>query len=423
VWYTNSVFFFLLILITSCTTGEYNNVPTFTVSYTNFENSITIDGFVEPLMTSVVVCPVHTDGIITYLVEDGAYVQEGEIICKIEFQALQTDYENMQVYLENAEAFLNKTKADLELQYAILEAQVESNNVNTKIAELDSLQLIYSPPNLRKIKELELEKAAVQKKQFDKKLEALDIINQSEIRRLELQNQRLSNRIKSLKERLDALNVKSPKDGLAMISINRVTGLKNQVGDPIWSNMPILTIPELSEMKIKINASETDFKYINVGDSIVYTFDAMPENKAWGKILLKSPIGTPYKRGSKVKIFEVEASVDSVISMPVPGYTAFCRIILTEVKDTLVIPQVAIFEEDSLKFVYVKNKKGFDMRQVSTGLSSSKEIIVESGLRENEVVSLIKPDPSDIRKKVLLEQKMVQAENQTIVEENNDNEL
>ena len=398
---SNSSFFILLILFASCTSDNDKDVPVFAVSYVNFENSITIDGFVEPLRTSVVLCPSNTNGVITYIVEDGTYVREGDIICKIEFQELQTNYENLLIELENAKAVLNKTKADLDLQYAILDAQVENNNVNTKIAGLDSLQLIYSPPNIRKIKELELEKAAIQKKQFDTKLEALDVINKSEIRRRELQIQRLVNRIQSLKDRLDALDVRAPKDGLAMIANNRATGLKNRIGDPVWNNMPLLTIPELSGMKIKINAPETDFKYINIGDSVVFTFDAMPGNIAWGKIRMKSPVGTPYKRGSKVKFFEIEATIDSVLTMPAPGYTANCRIIMTEVKDTLVIPQVAVFEEDSLKFVYVKNKKGFEMRQISTGLSSSKEVIVTSGLKENEVVSLIKPDPSRVKNKKL----------------------
>jgi len=375
------------------------DVPVFTVSHKNFENSLTITGFVEPVKTSTATCPPNIQGTITYLIDDGTYVHEGDTVCKIEVQELQTDYEDQLIELEKAKAGLNKTKADLTMQYALLEAQVENNNANTKIAQLDSLQLLYSPPNIRKIKELQLKKATIQKLQYDNKLKALDIINQSEIKRLELRISRIANRIRTLKERLDALNVKAPKSGLAIITPNYATDLKNQVGDVVWSNMLLVSIPELSEMKIRMRASETDYKYINVNDSVVYTFDAMPGNEARGKIKIKSPIGSPYKRGSKVKLFDIEASIDSVIAMPAPGYTANCRIIMQEIKDTLVVPQVAVFDEDSLKVVYVKNKNGFEMRQVQTGLSSSKEVIITSGLKENEVVALTKPNESLIKSK------------------------
>jgi hypothetical protein len=75
---------------------------------------------------------------------------------------------------------------------------------------------------------------------------------------------------------------------------------------------------------------------------------------------------------------------------------------MKEIKNTLVIPLVTIFEEDSLRVVYVKNRKGFEMRQISTGLSSSKEVIVTSGLNEKDEVALIKPSLSQIKDKILL---------------------
>jgi hypothetical protein len=103
-----------------------------------------------------------------------------------------------------------------------------------------------------------------------------------------------------------------------------------------------------------------------------------------------------------VKFFDIEATIDSVLSMPAPGFTANCRIILKEVKDTLVIPLVSIYEEDSLKVVYVKNRKGFEMRQIATGLSSSKEIIVTSGLKEKDEIALTKPVSSSINNKIFL---------------------
>jgi multidrug efflux pump subunit AcrA (membrane-fusion protein) len=395
-------FIVLLILLSACHSEGGKNIPTYTVSRANFENTLFVDGFTEPVRTANATCPPYIEGIVTYLVEDGVHVKEGDTVCIVEVQELQTNYDQMLIDLENAQAGLNRIKADLSSQYALLEAQVRSNEAETSIARLDSLQIKYSTPNQTKIKELELSRVTIEKERYEKKLQALAFIQQSEIRRRELEIQQFVNRIESVKSQLDALTVKAPKSGLAIRAVYRMTGKKLQVGDMIWHLMPLVIIPDLSEMKVKIKAPEVDYKYINIDDSVVYTFDAMPDNSAWGKVTIKSPVGQPYKEGAKVKFFDIEASIDSTLTMPNPGFTVNCRIFLKEVKDTLVVPQVAIFEVDSMKVVYVKSKKGYEMRQVSTGLTSPKEAIITAGLQDKEVIALSKPNSSLVKKKVLL---------------------
>ncbi|GHT00099.1 hypothetical protein FACS189421_11710 [Bacteroidia bacterium] len=390
-------FIVLLILLSACHSEEGKDISTYTISRTNFENTLFVDGFVEPVRSANATCPPYIEGVVAYLVEDGVMVNEGDTVCIVEVQQLQTNYDQMLIDLENSKAGLNRIKADLSSQYALLEAQVRNNEAETSIARLDSLQLKYSTANQAKIKELELSRVTIEKERYQKKLQALSIIQQSEIRRRELEIQQFVNRIESFKSQLDALTVKAPKSGLATRAIYRMTGKKLQVGDPVWHLMPLVVIPDLSEMKVKIKSPEVDYKYINTGDSIAYTFDAMPENTAWGKITIKSPVGQQYKEGSKVKFFDIEASIDSTQVMPSPGFTVNGRIFLQQVKDTLVVPQVAIFEVDSMKVVYVKSKKGYEMRQVSTGLTSSKEAIITSGLLENDVVSLSKPPASLVK--------------------------
>jgi multidrug efflux pump subunit AcrA (membrane-fusion protein) len=128
----------------------------------------------------------------------------------------------------------------------------------------------------------------------------------------------------------------------------------------------------------------------------------MPGNAAFGKISIKSPVGQQNDRNSKVKLFDIEASIDSVTKMPEPGFSANCHIIMKQIKDTLIVPQIAVYEEDSMKVVYVKQKNGFEMRQVTTGISSLKETIIASGLNAGEIIALSKPKSSFVRNNVFL---------------------
>jgi multidrug efflux pump subunit AcrA (membrane-fusion protein) len=361
-----------------------------------------IDGSVEPVNMTTASCPPHIEGAVEFLVEDGTYVKEGDLICIIEVKDFQTEYDQLLIDFENAKASLNTIRANLDMESALLEAQIKNNVAETEIARLDSLQMSYLSPNEARIKQLELERVSIEKNRYEKKLKSLAIIQQSEIRKNELQVQQFERRVKDVKDRLDALRVKAPKDGLAIRAISRMTGKKLQIGDQVWSGMAVVNLPDISEMKIKIQAPEADFKYISIGDSVTYTFDAMPENAAFGKISIKSPIGQQRDRNSKVKLFDIEATIDSVTEMPEPGFSANCHIVMKQIKDTLIVPQIAVYEEDSMKVVYVKQKNGFEKRQVTTGTSSLKETIIASGLNTGEIIALSKPKSSLVRNKVFL---------------------
>ena len=387
----------------SCSWSEDQSILTYTVSKSNFEDILYIEGMVEPVRSTTVVCPGYVQGTIAYIIDDGIFVEAGDTVCIIESQELQTDYDELLTRLENAQLNMVKAQADMDLQYALLEAQVKTNEAETEIAKLDSLQLRYLSPSQTRIKELELQTADIEKTKLQKKLKALAVVSQSEIKKQELNIQRLANRVQSVKEQMDQLVLKAPQGGLALVSINVITGSsKLQVGDPLWGNMPIINIPDLSQMKVLISAPERDYKAIGVNDSVYYTFDAMPDNLAGGKILKKAPIGNPVTRNSKVKFFEIEASMDTVIQMPDPGLTVNCHIILKQVIDTIKVPQIAIFEEDSMKVVYVKKGRTFETRQIATGISSPKESVITSGLQGQEEIALSRPASSLIKGKVLL---------------------
>ncbi|MDR1368745.1 MAG: efflux RND transporter periplasmic adaptor subunit [Dysgonamonadaceae bacterium] len=393
--------FISFLLFYSCTSHD-GDLSVYTVSNADFNQILKIDGFVEPVKSTTLFCPSGIEGNIIFLLEDGTRVEQGDTVCILEAKELETSYNQMLIDMETERASLNKIRADLDMQYALLEAQVRNNEADTKIAHLDSFQIEYATPSQKRIKELELEKVSIEKIKFEKKLKALGVIQQSDIKKAELKILRMETRAGSMKERLESLIIKAPQNGLVTRTMNFITGNKNQMGDVVWDNMPIVMIPEMADMKVSIAASERDFKSLNVNDSVYYGFDAMPGNVGWGKILKKSPVGKPVKEKSKVKVFEVEASIDSVLEMPDPGFSVVCNIVQKTVKDTLVIPQVAVFEVDSMKFVYVKRGKQYEMRQIQTSLSFPKEAVISAGLKRGEVISLSKPDLSKVKKERIL---------------------
>ena len=401
----NRIIFYLTLLslcLSSCNFNSIDNSLIYTVIEKDFENSVIVEGVVEPTYFTTVMCPANVDGTIIFMVEDGTQVNAGDVICIIEDNNNETNYNNLLDLIESISAELSTKKADLQMQQALLEAQVRNNEADTEIANLDSLQFRFASPTQRQISELQLESASIEKSRLEKRLQTLKIINDSEIKSIEINLRRAQSRLETAKEILESLTVRAPTSGLAIVSQSRRSGEKLKIGDEVWNNMPLVIIPEMSEMKVQMRLSETDFKYISENDSVSYSFNAMPDNWANGKITKMLPVGQPYSRDSKLKYFEVEASVDSILEMPEPGFTANCRVIVDYIKDTITVPQVAIFDEDSRKVVYVKKNKTFERREIKTGLSSQKESVVIEGLNRDEKVALTKPNSSLIKSERLL---------------------
>lgn len=392
----------LFVFATSCSNTKDDTSLIVPVKKTDFENVLVIQGTVQAVRSYAISHEQDENCKIIYLVEDGTMVEAGQVVCVLESDVLQSNYEDLLLTIENNEAALSKTRADLDLQYSLLEAQVKNSDAQSALASLDSLQMQYMSPNQKKLKELDLERMAVERKKLQLKLASLESMNESQLKRQELQLQRLKQRLLTAKEKIDALKLISPIAGLANRGISWINDLPLQEGDQGYSGMPLVTIPDLTEVKVAIEATESEYKRLHLNDSVSLAFDAMPGKKAWGRISSIAPVGRPISRTNPLKVFDVEISVEQADRLPRPGLSAISRIFLKRIPDVITIPQIAIFDADSIKVVYLKNGKSYEERQVIVGETSPANAIILTGLKENDQLSLLKPPASKVKKHTYL---------------------
>ena len=295
---------------------------------------------------------------------------------------------------ENTQAEFNKSKADLNMQSILLEAQVNTINLSTSIAMLDSLQLHFTSELERKRIELELQKAEIERQKIIDKLKFLKSINDSEIRKMELRIKQQQNKIDQSLDQLSKLVLTSEVDGIVLHSTNWRTGEKVVEGDQVFGGMPTIEIPQAGEMQAKLQINETYFKQIELGQNIELRVDAIQDLIISGKIKHKAPVGKPVKRGSQVKVFEVIAELDSAFITVQPGLTVTCDVFVNMITDTLVVPVVCIFEDDSSKVVYVKSGNHFTKRTVEIASGNNKFAVIKTGLSGEEFLSNTKPPES-----------------------------
>jgi multidrug efflux pump subunit AcrA (membrane-fusion protein) len=218
------------------------------------------------------------------------------------------------------------------------------------------------------------------------------------------------NRIQMYVTQKNSLKLVAPCDGVVMHYESPLMffmgngvgtrGGKIEEKSSVWSNMPLLQFPDMKEMQVSVEVPEADYKRIKENQKVKINVEAATNLSTTGKIKRKTLAGKGAIEGSPLKTYEVIISVDSCHNEMKPGLSAQCRIIIDEVKDTIVVPASAIFQRDSSKIVYVSEGDIFVPVIIETGLSNMSRSIISKGLDGNEKIAMTEPPYNMMRKEM-----------------------
>jgi multidrug efflux pump subunit AcrA (membrane-fusion protein) len=400
-----------LILLTLSCNNRKVNIVTFDLKRSDFVEKLNVTGTVQAVNNYPVVAPRNNYGSMTvsHLVEDGSFVKKGDTICVLSSPQLISFYESFVTALEILEADFKKLEADNALNLSLLKAQLDNTNAQLQISSLDSVQMNFAPAVRKKLLALEMEKTTVEKGKIEKKYAAQKIIDNSEIRQMKSRIMQQQGRIQMLNDQINSLIIIAQRDGIVMqaeaptlmffsSSGSGSIGGKIKEGSSVFPNLSILQFPDLSRMQVSAEVAESDYKRIEKGQKVMIRIEAVEDLYTTGKINRKMIAGKTRQSDSKVKTYEVIMDIDSCHLKMKPGLSSTCEIIIDEVKDTIIVPTLAIYERDSLKIVYVEDKDKFIPVTIETGKANSSHTIVSKGLFGNETIALSEPSYNLIKK-------------------------
>lgn len=405
------LFIFIQLLHTAC--GKKNqNILTLTLKHSDYYETIDAIGTVQAVNNLTLLAPrVNVSGVtVAHLADEGTFVNKGDTICILEAPELVSIIESFKTDLEKLEADMKKLEADNAMELSLLNAQVATNKAQIAITMLDSIQIKFATPVKQQLLALEMEKANIEKKKLQKKFVAQKRIDNSEMIQMKSRIMMQKNRIQTYETQNNSLKLVAPCDGIVMHYESPVLrflgsggvgtrGGKIEEKSSVWSNMPLLQIPDMKEMQVSVEVPETDYKRIKNGQIAIIRIEASTNLNTTGKVKRKTLAGKSAQEKTSIKSYEVIISIDSCHKRMKPGLSATCQIIVDNVKDTIVVPAAAIFGIDSTKVVYVENDGKFIPVTVETGLSNSSVSIISRGLTGNETVALMEPPHNMIRRK------------------------
>lgn len=163
-----------------------------------------------------------------------------------------------------------------------------------------------------------------------------------------------------------------------------VTAKKVNTGDYIGQGTVLFEIADLSQLWVQFDAYETDLQYLQKGDKIDFTLQALPGENFSATIQFIDQTLDPVTRIARVRV--ATNNLHGKLK-PEMFATGLVRARVEQYKDHLTIPRSAVLWTGKRSVVYVKtpgNEPVFTMREIGLGPLLGNNFVVTEGLNEGE---------------------------------------
>ncbi|MFH1296658.1 MAG: efflux RND transporter periplasmic adaptor subunit [Bacteroidota bacterium] len=371
------------------------------VKYGNFPIEVTTTGELMAKSSEKIYGPEGLRQIRVYqtkiedIIPDGTVVDSGQYVARLDRTEITNKIKDEESNLEKYESQLIKTKIDTSLELRNARDELINLKYNLEEKKIALEQSKYEPPATIRQVEIDLEKGerafTQAEKNYKLRLEKA-IANMNEVNAEYNNAQR---KLVQMQEVLKQFTVMAPKSGMVIYRRNW-DGSKVGVGATISAWDPIVAeLPDLSKMISKTYVNEIDISKVKAGQPVEIGIDAFPDKKFTGQVTEVANIGEQLQ-GTNAKVFEVKILINEFDSILRPAMTTKNTIVTATIDSVLFIPLEAVFNNDSITFVYKKDGR-LVKQQVILGQSNYNEIIVKEGLSlENEVLLLAPETKEDL---------------------------
>jgi multidrug resistance efflux pump len=164
---------------------------------------------------------------------------------------------------------------------------------------------------------------------------------------------------------------------------------KVRVGDRVTASQGLVTIPEVQRMVVEASVPEGEVHRVAAGQPAAVRLDAFPGLVLAGRVsrvgtLARSSVERPWE----AKRFDLIVDLDATTAALRPEMTARADVRVGELKDVLLLPVNAVFEQQGSFVCHVVRLLGVETRLVSLGESNDELVVVREGLSEGDRVSL-----------------------------------
>ena len=168
-----------------------------------------------------------------------------------------------------------------------------------------------------------------------------------------------------------------------------VASLGAEVGEMVSSGTPMVVLVDISKFHIDVEIDEIDISQIAMGQEVLITLDALPDEEITGHVEAIAPTASSVDGG--VVSYVVTVAIEPTDAFLRPGMSANTTITTARNDNALLVPNryIQIDRESGKMYVERLEEDGLTSRvEIQTGMRSEFDSEVVAGLEEGDTIVL-----------------------------------
>ena len=366
----------------------------------DFILSVKTRGEIRSVRSVVLAAPQVPDPRIVKLAETGRPIKKGEVVVAFDGVQQEQNLIEKSTDVRTADSEIVQTKAQHKMDDEMDGMNLMQSEYNVQRAKLEAgkAEILSEIEGAKDRIDVGVSEGALS--QVKTQVESRKVSHSADMERLDQRKDKAVRDTQLAKGYLSKMVIRAPNDGIVNILPNfRAGGSFGQSpppfkeGDRVWTGAMIAEIPDLSEMRVELKLEEVERGKLKLGQAVRVRIDAVPEKEFDADMDWISPIAQlVFRTWPPEKLFPARATLKKLDPRLRPGMSATAEIIVDGEPNVLLIPVRASFQKNGKPTVYIQKGQQFLTRTIAVGRRNDDDMVVLSGLKEGELVTLEKPE-------------------------------
>jgi HlyD family secretion protein len=169
---------------------------------------------------------------------------------------------------------------------------------------------------------------------------------------------------------------------------------KPQIGDEVYSNQPIIALPDSSQLIVETHVREIDLHKVNARQRVQVRVDAYPDLRLTGSVVMIGALAQTDSTLAGTKLFPVIVALATSDERLRTGMTARVEIEVARFPWAVVVPVQAVFDDNSTRYVVMVRGGRPERRPVTLAAESESLAALAPGgdaVKAGDAVLLVDP--------------------------------
>jgi multidrug efflux pump subunit AcrA (membrane-fusion protein) len=332
--------------------------------------------------------------LLRYIAKSGSPVKAGEVIARIDDQAIRDHADDVQAMVQQADDTIKRRRADQSI-----ELENWRQSILAAKAVWDKAKLDYSARDIRteidrEILKLDMDEAEAGYRNLVTGLEITQKKFLSQMALLQSQKERQVRHHNRHVRDAENFTIHAPIDGLLVLNTIYRGGDFAQVqeGDQLSPGQPFAKVVDIRTMQLESSVNQSESQAVRIGQTARVHLDAFPQLEFTGKVLSIGALGVSSGTSAYwVRRVPLQILIQGSDPQLIPDLSASADLQLHTPQPGVLVPLEALGFSPEGPTVEIRQGAGWKAIPVNVASRTNTTAVVTSGLRAGDEIAVAHP--------------------------------